>query len=88
MVDVVNNLESISRKLYTPLTTSKPSEKLPEKPAFQNPSDIPGYDKIDTLEVVEVHVEAVNDSITSMDANVPDIPIPNSLNYSALTSQL
>ena len=87
IVDIVNNLENISKMCTNP----KSPEAPPKEPAIKHPSEIPDFDGIEILEVVQVHNEVLDNSVTSMDMNVSDLQESatpqHHLNSQALTCQ-
>ena len=89
IIDIVNNLENISQKCSNPKSPAEPEKR----PGFQNPSDMPDYDSIEVAEVAQVHVDAevLDNSVTSIDMNVPEVmesaTSQQHLNSHVLTSQ-
>ena len=65
LIDIVNSSEGLAANAVRSSTK--------QKPLFQNPTDIPSYDAIDIIEVVQVHEDPSNDSITSTDEFVPEV---------------
>ena len=99
MIDIVYKVEKLSLEVCK----KESEEKLTatQKPMYKDPSDIPNFDTIEEITIVESHEERTVDnepsdiSIVSTDEFVPDVletgsKLPNSipLNWYFLTSQL
>ena len=90
VINIVANIEQLPTQAFTD-GIKESSESSPKsiigqaRPTFHNPSDIPHYDAIDTIEVIEVSVHS-NDSVNTTDDLVPELEENSDLDTQYLNS--
>ena len=74
IIDVIEQLEKIKSEAKPTQSPAAASlSPAPARPQFKNPRDIPDYDSIEVVTEAEIHQNALDDSIVSMDEFVPEI---------------
>ena len=79
LVDIVDKIEKLDNKVQQKIHRFSP--KRP--PLFRNPGDIPNYNTIVDVADLEVHDDAADESIVSIDEFVPS-PDPTSFQTPSL----